>query len=277
MMRTVLICHDGDKLNETGLARWLASFSRLSGVVVLHETNQRKWQRIRREIKRVGLSRFADVLAFRLYYRLFHAAGDERWEEQRLQELCAAYTALPSDVPVLHTSSPNSDEALQFIRRAHPDIMIARCKTLLKESIFSIPRCGTFVMHPGICPEYRNAHGCFWALANRDLTRVGMTLLRVDKGVDTGAVYGYYTYDFDEVKESHTVIQHRVVLDNLDVLQQKFEEIYARRAQTLDTSARKSAAWGHPWLSKHFAWKWNARKRIKASARLGLSRFPDER
>ena len=39
---------------------------------------------------------------------------------------------------------------------------------------------GTFVMHPGICPEYRNAHGCFWALANRDLARVGMTLLRAD-------------------------------------------------------------------------------------------------
>src|SRR5262249_35863815 len=96
-------------------------------------------------------------------------------------------------------------------RNAVPDIMIARCKTLLKESIFSIPTRGTFVMHPGICAEYRNAHGCFWPLAQADYKRVGMTLLRVDKGVDTGSVYGYYTCDFDESTDSHAQIQHRVV------------------------------------------------------------------
>jgi len=36
-------------------------------------------------------------------------------------------------------------------------------------------------MHPGICPEYRNSHGCFWALANDDPERVGVTLLQIDK------------------------------------------------------------------------------------------------
>ena len=70
---------------------------------------------------------------------------------------------------------------------------------ILKRTIFEIPRAGTFVLHPGICPEYRNAHGCFWALANRDLDRVGMTLLRVDAGIDTGPVYLHGTCDFDEV------------------------------------------------------------------------------
>ena len=33
-------------MNEVGLARWLASFSDLRGVVVIRETQQRKWQRI---------------------------------------------------------------------------------------------------------------------------------------------------------------------------------------------------------------------------------------
>ena len=38
-----------------------------------------------------------------------------------------------------------------------PDLVIARCKTLLASRVFSIPPLGTYVMHPGICPEYRNA------------------------------------------------------------------------------------------------------------------------
>ena len=45
-----------------------------------------------------------------------------------------------------------------------------------------------------------------------------MTLLRVDRGVDTGPVYGYFSYPFDERRESHHVIQQRVVLDNLDAI-----------------------------------------------------------
>jgi folate-dependent phosphoribosylglycinamide formyltransferase PurN len=264
-MRTLLICHAGDRLNQVGLARWLASFSHVTGIVVISETRQRLWQRIRREIKRVGLARFLDVLAFRLYYRFMHASRDRAWEQQRVSQFCNTYAELPPCVPTLYTHSPNSNDAAEFIRNAVPDIMIARCKTLLKESVFSIPTRGTFVMHPGICPEYRNAHGCFWALAQADYKRVGMTLLRVDKGVDTGSVYGHYTCDFDELTDSHVRIQHRVVFDNLDALRQKFVEIYSGRAQTIDTTGRSSAAWGQPWLSRHLLWKWRARKRKRGN------------
>ena len=121
-------------------------------------------------------------------------------------------------------------------------------------------------MHPGICPEYRNAHGCFWALAQNDFENVGMTLLRVDRGVDTGAIYGYYKSDIDESTGSHIQIQHRVVFDNLDVLQQKLKEIVNGHAQTLDPSGRSSAAWGQPWLSRYLLWKWRARKRKRENA-----------
>jgi methionyl-tRNA formyltransferase len=161
---------------------------------------------------------------------------------------------------VLRTHSPNSPEAESFIREHRPDIMLARCKTLLKESIFTLPAKGTFVMHPGICPEYRNAHGCFWALARNDKERVGMTLLRVDCGVDTGPVFGYYSYPFNGLKESHVVIQHRVVLDNLDALEGKLREIYDERASTLDVSGRASATWGQPWLTSYLKWKKRAKR-----------------
>lgn len=268
-MRTLLICHEGAELDREGLARWLASFSDLVGIIVLREKPQRMWRRIKREMKRVGPVRFLDVVAFRAYYRMFLAARDRAWEENRLKSLRTQYPTLP-EVPVLFTHSPNSPEAEQFIRDRAPDVMIARCKTLLKENIFSIPRCGTFVMHPGICPEYRNAHGCFWALANGDTDKVGMTLLRIDKGVDTGPVYGYYGYDYDAARESHVVIQYRVVLDNLPAIRDKLLEIYRGEAVPLETKGRESATWGQPWLSRYL--------RIKRRAKRGLvqSRTPSQ-
>ncbi len=262
-MRTLLICHEEAELDREGLARWLASFTNLLGMVVLRETRQQKWRRIRREMKRIGLLRFLDPLAFRLYYALFLAEKDRAWEKQELDNLCRVYPLLPKDLPILHTYTPNSREANQFIQRLNPDFMLARCKFILKERIFQIPSRGTYVMHPGICPEYRNAHGCFWALANRDLQKVGMTLLRIDAGVDTGPVYGYFTYPYDELNESHIIIQHRTVLENLNPLKDKLMEIYAGTAKTLDVSGRHSATWGQPWLSSYLRWKSAARNNSK--------------
>lgn len=260
-MRTLLICHGDDPLNHQGLARWLASFSHLTGVLVIDETKGRLGKRIRREIRRVGFLRFFDVLAFRLYHRLFLARGDRRWEESKLAELCAAYPPLPAETRIQHTTSPNTAEVEAFIKECAPDLVIARCKSLLKPSIFTIPTRGTFVMHPGICPEYRNAHGCFWALARNDLDKVGMTLLRIDKGVDTGPVFGYFYCGYDERADSHIVIQHKVVFDNLELLRAKLEEIAGGTASPLDTSGRPSGEWGQPWLTAYWRWKRRARRR----------------
>lgn len=260
MMKTLLICHQDADLDREGLARWLASFSSLVGMVVIRGTKEQRWRRIRREMSRVGTLRFLDPLAFRVYYAMFLARKDRAWKRQRLEALRRAYPNVPSQFPVLYTHTPNSSETERFIRELKPDIMLARCKFILKERIFQLAAKGTFVMHPGICPEYRNSHGCFWALANRDLERVGMTLLRIDAGVDTGPVFGYYSYAYDEFRESHIVIQHRTVLDNLDALREKFVEIYLGTAKVLDVSGRKSAAWGQPWLSKYLRWKSAARK-----------------
>ena len=250
MMRTLLICHEDAGLDREGLARWLRSFSTFAGSVVIREPGGRLRRRIAREIKRVGWLRFLDVLAFRVYYRMMKAAGDRRWERRELVRLRTRFPERP-DAPELVVASPNGGEAEAFIRERQPDLVIARCKTLLEERIFSIPRLGTYVMHPGICPEYRNAHGCFWAMAAGDRGNVGMTLLRIDKGVDTGPVFGYFRVAPD-ARESHVVTQHRVVLEHLDAIREKLLQIEAGAARPIETTGRSSAAWGQPWLTAHF-------------------------
>ncbi len=257
--RTVLICHDSEPLNRFGLARWMASWTQLAAVVEIHERPGRLWKRIKREYKRVRLGRFLDVLAFRLYSRLILDRQDKEWEERLLGVLESRYSDLSPATVILRTSSPNSAEAEQLLRELQPDIIVARCKTILSPRIFKQARYGTFVMHPGICPEYRNAHGCFWALAQRDTENVGMTLLKIDEGVDTGPVYGYYRCRYDETRETHNMIQNKVVFDNLDALRAKFDEILAGVAQPLDTTGRPSRAWGQPWLSSYLRWKRLAR------------------
>ncbi|MBI1346655.1 formyl transferase [bacterium] len=253
--RVILICHADDLLNREGLARWLASFGDLAGIVEIREHKQRKWKRIRRELRRVGPLRFLDVLAFRLYARLYQSARDAQWEADQLNQLRTAYPVDLAAVPTLITDSPNSQNVRAFLTQQQPTLVIARCKTLLAERIFTIPAQGTVVMHPGICPQYRNAHGCFWAMAEDDMSHVGLTVLKIDRGIDTGPIYGYFRYNFDPLQESHHVIQHRTVFENLRDLQRLLCEMAAGTAQPLTVTDTESREWGQPWLTKFLRYR----------------------
>lgn len=259
--RTVLICHHDAPLHREGMARWMASWSELQGIVIIEEPGELFWKRVRRELARIGFLRLLDVLAFRLWYRLRWARGDAAWRDARLAEVQASYPALRADLPVVRVPSPNAAESQRLIEAARPTLTLALCKNLLAERIFSIPTHGTFVLHPGICPEYRNAHGCFWALAQGDLDLVGMTMLRIDRGIDTGPVFGYFRAPYDEHTESHITVQHRMTLDNLPAIAARFEEIAAGEAPVIPTTGRASHVWGQPWLTAYMRWRRAARHR----------------
>jgi hypothetical protein len=265
-MRTLLVCQEDAALDRDGLARWLASFSTLTGILVVREPPSRLRRRVAREIRRVGVWRFLDVLAFRVHYHLFRAAGDRLIAQRELEWLRACFPE-PSGAPELAAASPNTADAEAFIRQCQPDLVLARCKTLLRERIFSIPRLGTYALHPGICPEYRNAHGCFWAMAHGDHDNVGTTLLRVDAGVDTGPIFGYFRVAADP-RESHIALQHRAVLDHLDAIRDTLRSIEAGHAVPIATVGRRSAAWGQPWLT--------ALLRMRARERCGGGRLHSE-
>lgn len=256
---SVLFCHPGNVLNRRLIPRWLQSFSDLRCIVVIEDPMSRVFARIRREIRRVGVLRFLDVLAFRLYYRIFLQPADDRWRKEVTRELLRRFPPVPDETRIVRCRDPNSDRVREALEEAEPEFALARCKVLLDREIFEVPRAGTFVLHPGICPEYRNAHGCFWALARRDLEKVGLTLLKIDEGVDTGPVYGYFTYDYDEASESHIRIMERMVTENLDAISRRLAAAVDGQTSPIDTTGRKSMAWGQPWLTRYLSWKRTAR------------------
>jgi methionyl-tRNA formyltransferase len=86
-----------------------------------------------------------------------------------------------------------------------------------------------------------------------------MTLLSVNKGIDSGPIYLQASYAFDEVRESHVVIQHRVVLENLSAISRTLRDISHATARPIDVSGKQSVNRGQPWLTAYLRWKWFAR------------------
>lgn len=255
----VLICHQDDPIDSEGIAAWLACDFSLAGIVLLRDEPGSWFRKVRREYRRVGWVRLLDVILFRVFYQVSRAGKDARWVRTQVQALRSRYRADLGQVPRLLAHHPNEPGVREFIAGLQPDFAIARCKHILQPAVFTIPRYGTYALHPGICPLYRNAHGCFWALARRDLGHVGMTLLSIDEGIDTGPIYLQASYAFDELRESHVVIQHRVVLENLDAVSSTLRAISNNEARPLTPPDKRSVNRGQPWLTAYLHWKRHAR------------------
>ena len=248
-MRTLLICHDDAALDREGLARWLGSFSTFAGTRRHPRAGRPAAQahRARNQARRLAggsstCSRSAST------HRLTQAAGDRRWEAARARPAARAVSRIARTRRRSSSSSPNSAEARGVHREQQPDLVIARCKTLLSERIFSIPRARHLRHAPRHLPRVpqrarlllgdghrRSRQRRHDAAADRQRRRYrpGVRLLPRRR----------------RPRESHVVTQHRVVLDHLDAIRDKLLEIEAGTATPIDTTGRKSAAWGQPWLS----------------------------
>lgn len=259
-MRTVLMRHEESRFEREVIEPWLASVSDLAGVVIIRNKRKRTFTRIQRELSRSGILGLADVIAFRLYYQARLADREGEKIECLIESAGSEFPPVPQNVPRITVDDPNAEPTKSFLREHGPDAAIARIKLLLDTEVFSIPNAGTYVIHPGICPEYRNAHGCFWALANGELNKVGYTFLRIDEGVDTGPIYSQGGTEFDPVKDGHLYIQYKVVADNLDEIANALEGAISGDRAPLDVSGRESDVWGQPRLTDYLQWKRRAKK-----------------
>ncbi len=69
-----------------------------------------------------------------------------------------------------------------------PDLVILAFVTdIIPEALLDIPPLGTICYHPSLLPRHRGASGINWAVIQGDV-RTGLTILWVDKGIDTGPI-----------------------------------------------------------------------------------------
>ena len=196
-MRTLLICHDDAELDRDGLARWLASFSTLAGILVVREPRRRLRQRVAREIRRVGVWRFLDVLAFRALLPPVAASGDRLMRAARAR-LAACLLPRASG----RTRARRRVAELGGRRGVHPRSVsriscsrdARRCSANASSpSRRSAPT--SFIPASARSTATRTAASGPWRAAIT--TTSGTTLLRIDAGVDTGPVFGYFRVEAD--------------------------------------------------------------------------------
>jgi folate-dependent phosphoribosylglycinamide formyltransferase PurN len=86
------------------------------------------------------------------------------------------------------TQGNNSLETQTLLKTLKPDILVLGQTGILKSEVLSVPQKGTLNAHPGILPEYRGINCAYWALYQKDFSKIGSSVHWVDDGIDTGRV-----------------------------------------------------------------------------------------
>ena len=112
--------------------------------------------------------------------------------------------AVEQGLPVLQPESLK-DEAFQSALRAWgADLQIVVAFRMLPESVWNMPRLGTFNLHASLLPQYRGAAPINWAIINGD-KETGVTTFFLKHEIDTGDVIYRDVVAIDECDNAGTL------------------------------------------------------------------------
>jgi len=93
-----------------------------------------------------------------------------------------------SGIPFFRPNLMKNPQIYDAYLNLQPDLAILAFVTdIIPEKLLAVPSLGTICYHPSILPRHRGASAINWAIIQGD-TRTGLTILWVDKGIDTGPI-----------------------------------------------------------------------------------------
>lgn len=84
--------------------------------------------------------------------------------------------------------SHNGKECLELLNELQPDIIAVYGTMIIGQAVIAQAKVSIINMHTGLSPLYRGSDTIYWALHNAEPENVGVTVHRLNSGVDAGAI-----------------------------------------------------------------------------------------
>jgi methionyl-tRNA formyltransferase len=134
--------------------------------------------------------------------------------------------ALRLGLPVHQPERVRRPEIVEQLKAINSEAMVVvGYGQIIPQSIIDIPRHGIINVHASLLPKYRGAAPIQWAIANGE-TRTGVTTMRIDAGLDTGAMLLKWETDIGP-GESAPELGERMAQAGADLLLQTLQGLEA--------------------------------------------------
>jgi methionyl-tRNA formyltransferase len=104
-----------------------------------------------------------------------------------LQPSAVKQYALSAGLPVLQPEKLKDEHFMEELKRYNADLQIVVAFRMLPETVWDMPRFGTFNLHASLLPQYRGAAPINWAINNGE-KETGVTTFFLDREIDTGRI-----------------------------------------------------------------------------------------
>lgn len=131
--------------------------------------------------------------------------------------------ALENGLPILQPQKLKDPDFFSQLNALKPDLQVVVAFRMLPESVWSLPRLGTFNMHASLLPQYRGAAPINWAIISGE-KETGVTTFLLDKEIDTGKILFQQTLPVSEnetaasLHDKIMVAGAKMVLKTVDAL-----------------------------------------------------------
>ena len=219
------------------LIDWMSQIVDVRGVIWTssdRHTWQFRWRRWRQRLKRGGLRRAASEVLFHLYSRLRYP-HDARDLRQLVQQGRDEWQVPHRDVPALEVVNLKDRRVAAFLAEHRPDMLFTQCiNELIPPAVFEFPSLGCYVFHEGVVPKYRGKFCTHWAIHNGDFDCIGATVLRVDRGFDSGSVAFVEPVYVHASGRGHGWLEHETLFLALPRLKSWLEDLGRGKLQLSD-------------------------------------------
>lgn len=106
---------------------------------------------------------------------------------RKVQESAVKSFAVSKGLKVLQPTNLKSEEFQNELSALNPDVAVVVAFRMLPESVWKLPKFGTFNLHASLLPQYRGAAPINWAVINGE-KRTGVTTFFIDEKIDTGNI-----------------------------------------------------------------------------------------
>jgi folate-dependent phosphoribosylglycinamide formyltransferase PurN len=216
---------------------------------IIIEKGNSKIKFLKSRIKKLGFVKVFNQILFRMFIPPFLKMVSLYRIKEIINEFDLDET-LVNNENILNIDSVNSELCREYLISIKPDLVIVNGTSIIAEKTLKCIKSLFINTHVGITPEYRGVHGAYWALVNSDAENCGVTIHKVDTGIDTGEIIYQEKINLSNKDNfvTYPYIQNGL---GIKLIERAIDDFYKNEIKYYQKTNVNSKLYSHPTFSEY--------------------------
>ncbi|TWO33978.1 formyl transferase [Seonamhaeicola sediminis] len=247
-MKIIMLIQDG----ESSRIMYNALKEEFKILRVIIEKPVPKISLIKRRIRRLGVLKVVDQLLFQvIVVKVLRILSKRRRKAIKVQNNLK--DSISNSNIFTEVESVNNISTIQLIKDLNPDVIIVNGTRIISKKVLSCTNAVFLNTHVGITPKYRGVHGGYWALVSNDKFNCGVTVHKIDEGIDTGDIYGQDSIDVT-INDNFTTYPLLQLVKGIVLMKNAIKSLENKTFNTYKNN-EISKLWYHPTISQYLYYR----------------------